>query len=48
MRRYDVCYSMHDIEFQRCYVWADNVREVRKIMKRDFGSDVVIHEIEEE
>ncbi len=45
---YEVTYSFADYDYEHARVWAANKREVRKIMKNQFGSNVVIHEIEKE
>jgi hypothetical protein len=48
MKVYSVVYSFGSYYREYARVFADNKREVRKIMKNQFGSNVVIHEIEEE
>lgn len=48
MKRYFVTYGFADYDYEHTFVYADSKREVRKIMKRDVGTNVVIHEIEED
>ena len=48
MNVYDVTYSFADYDYEHTHVYADNKRQVRQIMKRQFGSNVKIIEIEEE
>lgn len=46
MKRYLVTYGFADYDFEHTVVWADSKAEVRKIMRREVGSGVKIHEIE--
>jgi len=48
MKVYSVVYSFGSYYREHTHVYAESKREVRKIMKNQFGSSVVIHEIEEE
>ena len=48
MKVYEVTYSIGIYEFEHTRVYAASKREVRQIMRREVGSRVVIHEIEEE
>lgn len=48
MKVYYVVYSFADYDYEHTHVYADNKRQVRRIMKNQFGTRVVIHEIEEE
>lgn len=48
MKVYSVVYSFGSYYREHTHVYADNKREVRKIMRDQFGSNVVIHEIEKE
>ena len=48
MKVYDVVYSFGSYYRERTHVFAYNKREVRRIMRNQFGKGVVIHEIEEE
>jgi len=47
MKVYYVVYSFGSYDYEHTHVYADSKREVRKILKNQFGSNVVIHEIEE-
>ena len=48
LKVYYVVYSFGSYYREHTHVYAGNRREVRRIMKNQFGSGVVIHEIEEE
>ena len=47
MKRYEVSYGFGSYDYERTFVYADSKAEVRRIMRREVGSGVVIHEIEE-
>ena len=48
MKRYLVTYGFADYDYEHTVVYADSKAEVRKIMRREIGSRVKIHEIEVE
>ncbi len=48
LKVYYVVYSFGSYYREHTHVYAESKREVRKIMKSQFGSRVVIHEIEKE
>ena len=48
MKVYCVVYSFGSYYREHTHVYADSKREVRRILKNQFGSGVVIHEIEKE
>ena len=48
MKRYLVTYGFADYDYEHTYVYADSKREVRAVMRREVGKNVVIHEIEED
>ena len=43
---YFVVFGFGDYNYQHVYVYADNIRQVKTIMKRQYGRDVQIHTIE--
>jgi len=47
MKVYDVCYNWQDYDYEHTTVYAENKREVRKIMRNHFGNGVEIVYIEE-
>lgn len=46
MRRYSVLFDMINSEFNRVLVYADNTRQVRAIMRHQYGTSVRIRRIE--
>ena len=48
MKTYYVVFDFADYDYEHVYVHADNKREVRQIMKHQYGNKVHIHSIEEE
>ena len=48
MKVYYVVYSFGSYYREHTHVYADSKREVRRILKNQFGSGVVLHEIEKE
>lgn len=48
MKIYYVVFDFADYDFEHVHVYADNKREVRRIMKNQYGNKVYIRSIEEE